>query len=312
MRRSFALVKKLKSNCDDLIFKDFQLSKIKHIGDRALKETKRLFPNAYVFKGDWIYKREYKNSVNNEIMLLDIENTLLLLRLYKTGDIFFIQPCFEDTDGNLSQPLPYPVMVYTATANKYEIDTEECSTFDIFSSKTISQSNWSSSWFAIARRFFLYGGGKEYNPSNKYLDRIVDYMTVLESILVPESDFVGRRLRERAVKLIKSTETEVSAIKLYLRDLYNIRSIIVHGSEIGSKNMSVLNNINQFEYIVRATIVNALTTFPNGDDNRKKFLKQLFDICDETRAENTFNSFCKIKGEPEKKSCIEQILSRIS
>jgi len=45
----------------------------------------------------------------------------------------------------------------------------------------------------------------EYNPKHNEVDRIVDYMTALEAILVPERDgIIGRRLRERAVSLLKN------------------------------------------------------------------------------------------------------------
>ena len=93
-------------------------------------------------------------------------------------------------------------MVYTASTVKYKINLEEWPDFDAFASEMMLQKNWSSNWFKTARRFFLYGGGKEFNPAHDQLDRIVDYMTALEATLVPESDFVGSLLRERAVKLM--------------------------------------------------------------------------------------------------------------
>jgi hypothetical protein len=312
MRNSFALVKKLNSNSDELIFNKFRLSKIGYGDNGALKEAQRLFSKAWVFYGDWIYKREYDDSADWEEIPLDVENVLLLLRLYKTGDLFFVQPCIEDADGNLSCQLPYPVMVSTTATLRYEINTEECSRFDAFASEIVSQKNWSSSWFKIARRFFLYGGGKAYNPAHYQLDRIVDYMTVLEAILVPESDFVGKRLRERAAALLKDTDFEQDTMKRFLRDLYDVRSTIVHGSKISSKHKEALNNAADFESIVRNLIVTALRALPSGDDNRKEFLKQLFDICDQTKVENVYNDFCKIKNESEKRSCFNRISKHIS
>jgi len=311
MHTSFALVKKLNSSSDELIFKNFRLSKIRRGDYIALREAQRLFSKTWVFYGDWIYRRQYDGSADWDKIPLDVEDALLLLRLYRAGDIFFLQPCIEEPDGNLSCQLPYPVMVSTTTTVRYEIDTEECCGFDAFASEIVSQKNWSSSWFKITRRFFLYGGGKEYNPAHDQLDRIVDYMTVLESTLVPESDFVGSRLRERAATLIKDTEIELNATKRLLRDLYDVRSTIVHGSKIGSKHKDALNNIADFEAIVRNVIVAALRTLPSSDDNRKNFLKKLFDICDLTRAEKVFNEFCKIRDESEKGNCFKRISKRI-
>lgn len=312
MRNSYALVKKISSNSNELIFNTFRLSKIRSGDTGTLREAQRLFSKAWVFYGDWIYKREYDDSAEWDKIPLDVEDALLLLRLYKTGDLFFVQPCIEEADGNLSCQLPYPVMVSTTTTLRYEINLEECSRFDAFALEIVSQENWSSSWFKIARRFFLYGGGKEYNPTHDQLDRIVDYMTALESILVPESEFVGRRLRERAAMLLKDTDFELVTMKRLLRDLYNIRSTIVHGSKISSKHKDALNKVADFESIVRDLIVTALTALPSGDDKRKEFLKQLFDICDQTRAEKVYNDFCKIKNESEKGSCFNRISKHIS
>lgn len=309
MPTSFALVKKLNSSSDELIFKNFRLSKIGRGDNSALREAQRLFSKTWPLYGDWIYKRQYEDSDDLERIPFDVEDTLLLLRLYKTGDIFFVQPCVEEPDGNLSCQLPYPVMVYTTSTVKYEIDLDECPDFDAFASEMVLQKNWSSNWFKIARRFFLYGGGKEYNPAHDQIDRVVDYMTALEATLVPESDFVGRRLRERAVKLTNSIE--LSAQKRLLRDFYNIRSTIVHGSKIGPKHMDALKNIADFETIVRNVIVSALKDIPGSEDERKIFLEQLFPICDQTRAEQVFNEFCKIKDESEKGNCFKRISKRI-
>ncbi|KFO68941.1 hypothetical protein ER57_00530 [Smithella sp. SCADC] len=307
MLNSFALVKKLNSNSDQLIFNKFRLSKISCGDNSTLKEAQRLFSKAWVSYGDWIYKRQYEDIEDR--IPFDVEGTLLLLRLYKTGDLFFVQPCIEKADGNLSCQLPYPVMVSTTTTQRYELNIEECSSFDAFASEIVSQENWSSTWFQTARRFFLYGGGKEHNPAHDQLYRIVDYMTALEATLVPESDFVGRRLRERAVKLINGIELD--AQKRLLRDFYGVRSTVVHGSKIDSKQRDILKNIADFETIVRNVLVSALRTIPSNDVDRQNFLEQLFPICDQTRAEQVFNDFCKIKDKYEKENCFKKISKRI-
>jgi hypothetical protein len=309
MRNSFALVKKLNSNSEELIFKYFRLSKIRNGDSCGLREAQRLFPKTWVSYGDWIYRRQYDDAVDLDKIFFDVEDALLLLRLFKTGDLFFVQPCIEKPGGNLSCQLPYPAMVSTTTTQRYKFDIEKCTVFDAFASEILSQKNWSSNWFKIARRFFLFGGGKECNPTNNQLDRIVDYMTVLESILVPESDFVGRRLRERAVKLVNVSE--VSAQKRLLRDFYDIRSSIVHGSKLNPNHMDALKNIGYFETIVRNVIVSALKTIPSSYDDRKNFLEQLFPICDQTRAEQVFYQFCTIKGDSEKVNCFKRISERI-
>jgi hypothetical protein len=57
-------------------------------------------------------------------------------------------------------------------------------------------------WFSVARRFFLCGGAKEFNPYIGELDRILDLSITLEAVLVFETEFVNRLLRRRAISLL--------------------------------------------------------------------------------------------------------------
>lgn len=142
------------------------------------------------------------------------------------------------------------------------------------------------------------------------LDRIVDYITVLETILVPEKDFLGRRLRERAAALLRDKQIDIDDTKHLLRDFYNIRSVIVHGSDISSSKDSILKRNMDFEQVVRHVIVESLRVVPIGVD-RDRFLKNLFDIGDETRSEKVYNNFCSIKNNFEKTKCFERISERL-
>jgi hypothetical protein len=310
MINSFALVKKIRSTSEELNFADFKLWKIGSSYDNDLKKAQRLFPKTWPLYEDYVYEKTYNDDNGQERAPFDIEDTLLLMRLFKTGDLFFVNPCIEDPNSELSSQLPYPAMVYTHTTNRYEIESKECTTFDSFASEILSLPNWSSVWFKTARRFFLYGGCKEYNPRHDLVDRIVDYITALEAILVPEKDFVGRRLRERAASLLENHNVEIDDTKCLLRDFYSVRSTVVHGGDISSFKNNILNRNMEFEDIVRKIIVEALRVLPVGD-NREKFLQNLFDICDQTRGEKVFNDFCSIKNEAEKVKCHNRIEKRL-
>lgn len=310
MINSYVLIKKFKSTSEELFFANFKLWKIGSSFDNDLGKAQRLFPKAWPLYEDYVYEKTYADDNGQERAPFDIEDTLLLMRLFKTGDLFFVSPCIERENGDLASQLPYPVMVYTHTTNRYKFEADECAKFDSFASEILSLPNWSSKWFKIARRFFLYGGGKEHNPRHGLFDRIVDYITVLETILVPEKDFLGRRLRERAAALIKDEQTDTDDTKRLLRDFYNIRSVIVHGSDITSSKESVLKRNMDFEQVVRHVIVEALKVIPVGDD-RDRFLKDLFDVCDQTRSSKVYNDFCSIKSNTEKEKCCERISKRL-
>ncbi len=309
MIKSFVLVKKLKSTVDELHFAGFKLWKVGSSFDNDLKKAQQLFSKAWPLYEDYVYEKVYddeQESNAQDKVPFDVEDTLLLLRLFKTGDLFFVNPCIQEHNGDLSSQLPYPVMVYTHTINRYNIESEECAQFDLFASEILSLPNWSSVWFKIARRFFLYGGGKEYNPRHGLVDRVVDYITALETVLVPEKDFIGKRLRERAVALLKECQIDRDYTKRLLRDFYSVRSAVIHGGDISLFKDDVLKRNMDFESIVRKIIVEALRVIPLGDD-RKKFLKKLFDVCDRTRSEKVLSDFSLIKDENEKAKCLEQI-----
>lgn len=309
MFKSFVLVKKLKSKSEELHFENFCLWKIGSSFDNDLQKAKHLFSTTWPLYEDYVYERVYSDDDEQEKAPYDIEDTLLLMRLFKTGDLFFVNPCIEISDDRLLSQLPYPVMVYTHTTNRYNIESDECSAFNNFASEILARPNWSSSWFKTARRFFLYGGGKEFNPRHDSVDRIVDYITALEALLVPEKDFVGRRLRERAAVLLEK-HNNIADVKGVLKNFYAVRSTVVHGGDISPFKDDILNRNLDFENMVRKIVVEALRVFPTGDD-RKIFLKQLFDICDQTRGEKVFSDFCAIKDKNVKNNCHEKISKRL-
>jgi len=313
MINSFVLVKNLRSNSEELNFAGFKFMKIGSSWDYDLKRAQQLFPKAWPLYKDWVYEKGYKdNDESEERIPFDVEDTLLLLRLFKPGDLVFLHLCFENASGELFSQLPYRVMAYIHTTHMYNIQSEECPEFDTFANEIRSNKNWTSTWFQTARRFFLYGGGKEYNPRHNYVDRVVDYMIALEAILVPERDgFIGRRLRERAVSLLRHHNIDRDHTKGLLRDFYNVRSAVVHGSDISPFKTGVLKRNIEFETVVRKIIIEALKVLPENDNDRVAYLKQLCDVSDQDRADKVFSDFCSIKCDTIKRKCSDRISNRL-
>jgi len=312
MTKSFVLVKNLRSKSEDLHFANFKLVKIGSSWDYDLKRAQHLFARAMPLYKDWFYERAYEdNDQIVEKIPFDVEDTLLFLRLFKPGDLVFQHLCIENESGELLSQLPYRVMAYIHTTHMYNIESEECAEFDAFTKEISSQNNLTSAWFQTCRRFFLYGGGKEYNPRHNEVDRVVDYMTALEAIFVPERDgFIGRRLRERAASLLKYHNIDPDDTNRLLRDFYNVRSAVVHGSDIPPFKTGILKRNIDFETVVRNIIVEALKTLPKNDKDRVAYLKQLFDVSDQDRSERAFSDFCSIKCETEKRKFYDRISNR--
>jgi hypothetical protein len=315
MYTSFVLVKNLISDSNELNFSEFKLTKIQYGDIDALRRAQELFSVGVPLYGDWIYERYYNNIKADSLQIIpnDIENILLLLRLFKLGDLVFIKHCIREKGGNMLRQLPYRVMSDIRPFCKYDMQNDECFEFDIFVSEMTSYNNWDSTWFQTARRFFLYGGGKEFNPRHNEVDRIVDYMIVMESILVPErGDFIGMRLRKRAISLLKNHDIDNNKAKPLLKDFYNIRSTIVHGANVSSFKNRVLDRHNEFESIVRKVMIEAVKMLPEDDGRREKFLKGLFDVSDQNRAKEVYKDFCAIKDTNAKKGCFDLISTRMT
>ncbi|HEY6302544.1 MAG TPA: hypothetical protein VIX14_05705, partial [Terriglobales bacterium] len=159
----------------------------------------------------------------------------------------------------------------------------------------VSQS-WNADWFAAARRFFLSGGAKHFNPRWDEVDRILDYVTALEATLVPEKDFNTRRITKRGAAMISGGDaSQACIIAKFIKQLYEIRSRITHGSRLGDENREwLIQNFAQVEYQVRQILVAAVQTLPPDQAQRQTALSALFDPTDADRGDIALQKFKEI------------------
>lgn len=283
MYTAYALVKFIDSNDSELRFQDFRLRQISSRGD--IQDTTTLFPGSRIYGTEWLYERTYQDSeVGTGVAGFgripgDLEDTLLLLRLFRPGDIVFTKHSIREPSGQLSIQFPQRIAADITTTSFFRFSQTECDSWDAFKSELTASQSWLSQWFAIARRFFLYGGAKEFNPDWGEVDRIVDYMIALEATLVPEHGFgIGQRLRNRAVSLLGLRDSVAKDASRVLRDFYNVRSTLVHGSPLGDRLRKTLQQMSEFELLVRRILVAALRQIPPDEDSRKQRLVGWYDV----------------------------------
>jgi hypothetical protein len=159
----------------------------------------------------------------------------------------------------------------------------------------------------------LYGGGKEFNPYQGDVGRVIDYMTALEAAIVPESDFVSRRLRERAQRLLRLSGDAGAFTKKVLNEMYAIRSTFVHGSPLDDKKVSLVQDRElwwRFEELVRKVLVEALRTVPSNDRDRRSYLTGLYDLSDADRAEKLRQDFGAIRDSEIKCTLLQTLGSK--
>jgi hypothetical protein len=112
MFKAFVLVRNLDSTADGLDFGEFT---IKHVG-LGFKEFREVLSSVDVNQDDWIFEKSYTqlplgppgSPVGG--IPSDIEDILLLLRLYKPGDISFIRQVIIPPSGNTLVQFPYRAM----------------------------------------------------------------------------------------------------------------------------------------------------------------------------------------------------------
>ena len=97
----------------------------------------------------------------------------------------------------------------------------------------------SSPWFSVAKRFFLYGGPKEFNTSTGALDRILDYSIALEAVLMCETHCINRLMQCRAVALLSIPEDKTEQFSRSISRFYEYRSTIARGEPRGVRPGSV-------------------------------------------------------------------------
>jgi hypothetical protein len=338
MYTAYALVRNLfrapgqwNASSAELRFRDFRIWTVPEFegpnGSRFQKVS-HIFQRARVSRDDWVYEKDYSSlppapgpaPSGFGGIPEDTEDSLLLLRLFKSGDISFAQVTVRDANADLYSQYPYRVISDIPTVFPYRLSESECLAWDVFADEVKSRPGWNSSWFTVARRYFLYGGAKEFNCyverqsgiEVNEVDRIVDYMIALEAALVPERDFVGRRLRERGARLSCEDPEESEATKKLLRELYDVRSTIAHGSPLSDEQRVFLqSNREDSEKVVRKILVESLRNLPAEDERRKAFLSNLWDVPDGDRAQKLFEDFGRIKN-PQEKDLLLQRLSKRS
>jgi len=236
------------------------------------------------------------------------EDLMLLLRLFRVGDLRFNAQVFRNANGELLRQYSYPPVISEGpSSDKYEFGAGDISNFEAFAVAIRHSPGWSSAWFRVARRYFLWGGSKEFNyaredPATWELERVLDYMVALEAALVPEKDFVSRRLRERGAKMLANNPEKQGEARKRLLGFYDIRSRLAHGDGASGSMLETLQGTRAFEKDVREILIYALSHLPSDPEGRRTALCAHFEITEGDRANKISEDFHKIKQEAVRQS----------
>jgi hypothetical protein len=284
-----------------LHFSEFSVEYLHQGNSRRLRYARQFFRDAMF--DECLIEREYREvpplprdptgfgAITNEP-----EDLLLLLRLFQPGDLAFVAVTIQDAKGTINALYPNRVIsnLVTESTRQFAFRKDEIGKWESFAQSLRKSPSWNADWLSVARRSFIYGMSKEFNPNfESEVDRVVDYMTALEATLVPETDFVKRRLKNRAIKLLGLDSEEAGSARKLLNDMYSIRSTLVHGSSLGSQ-LDILQDRDrwqEFECLVRRLLVAGLKEIPAEDSSRRSFLSGLYDPNDKERAEELIKNY---------------------
>ncbi len=225
--------------------------------------------------------------------LLRLHDLFVLLRLFRPGNLCFEAVGIQNAGGGWGSVPHYTILSSLPRGYaKWKVSEEEAGRFSEFVRELQSGPGWDSAWFVVASRMFLLSSSVEFNlhwgtHEPWALIRPLGYMIALEAALVPESEFVGRRLRRRAPRLLGLDGEAASGMSTRLKAMYDIRSKLAHGSPLLEADRCALKaNMPPFETDVRDILRAALLKVPKDEQERRGCLSGLYDVTDSERVQN--------------------------
>lgn len=290
---------------DRIQFSDFSIEHLHQANRSRFNYARKFFENAMV--GECLIEREYEaipakaGDYTGFGAITDApEDLLLLLRLFRPGDLAFVAVSIEKSGHSPQTLYPYRVIsnLVTDSTRQFVLEHADVPAWESFAASLKSSASWTSDWFRVSRRSFLYGGSEEFNPNfESEVDRVADYMASLEAALVPKSFLIQRCLKERAVRLLGLDEDRAQRVKKMLSKFYAVRSTLVHGGSV-KEQLAVLQDPDgwlNFERLVRDLLVAAIRKIPAEESARKAYLTSLYEPDDNARAEEINENFKAIK-----------------
>ena len=288
-----------------LQFSEFSIEYLHQGMHRRVSYAREFFPDAAY--DECLIERQYetipplpRDPSGFGAITKEPEDLLLLLRLFRPGDLAFVGVTIQKSAQNQATLYPHRVIsnLVTESIRQFTFRKGEVEEWETFAIALRASPSWNADWFKVARRSFMYGMSKEFNPNfESDVDRVADYMAALEATLVPETNFVMRRLKNRAIKLLELAGDEARSTRKLLTDMYSVRSTLVHGSSLGNQ-LEILQDRGrwlEFELLVRKLLVVGLEQIPSDESSRRGFLANLYDLTDRERAEKLVEEFKAIR-----------------
>ncbi|GAI54176.1 unnamed protein product, partial [marine sediment metagenome] len=107
----------------------------------------------------------------------------------------------------------------------YILEREEAEDFTEFYRKSLRFTDDRRMFIALERFSLAY-------EKKRFEDNIIDYVIALEALFGTTRNRIGMEIRLKSGFLVEDSKEKITEIYKFMRDLYGLRSKIVHGDEI--------------------------------------------------------------------------------
>jgi hypothetical protein len=208
----------------------------------------------------------------------NLDELLLIFRLFKTGDIIITDSLFENKETGGKSTNRYSLDRFSIL--KYRFTQSEIVSFNNFKNNLKKKIGFNNKFYKFSLNYFTAGINKGFSNNLESLDRIVDYFIALESLFLMESE--GENLTEIISNRISNFLKVKDAIKI-VKYFYNIRSRVVHGDyifkseyELKKKIEEVKIKLPEFENLIRQIFIKFFDYNPKNKNEFCKFLNKLY------------------------------------
>ncbi len=265
-----------------LDFGDFQIISVKQ-GSEAKewrdKISCKVVPHHILIKEFPNYVMQEDDFSGFDRIYESIRDLLLLFRLFKAGDIFFIDSLIEDEQSkgrwidlyNIGRP----------SASRYSFKAHEIVKFNGFRRDIVNSIGFRNKFFHFALEHFMAGVDKVFFYRIQGLGRIVDYVIALESLFLIDNrkHFLRRTIAERVSKFMKDEDA-----KALVKKMYDERSNIVHGNYVNregtaweEKKQEMKTLMDKFEVLMRSILIKLFDYNFTTMEEVVQFMEGLYD-----------------------------------
>jgi hypothetical protein len=207
-----------------------------------------------------------------------VSNFLRGLQLYKRGRLIAGDSLFL-----ISGPLDYRLIARCTEMNvNFGIHEQYRPLYEFNANEVREFLSFLIQFYKISLKAFEYQeielSISTYCNETAHHGDVVDLMTALESLLVPEEEGIAFKLSQRVANLLGTDPEARKELFKKVKNFYGLRSRIVHGAKVGRKEFNLQLQIDELREITRRAIL-AVMTLAADTGMGPDFPSLLNDLC---------------------------------